>query len=70
MLCTKLIILLGVLHSKILRKKLRSDMTTLNPKCCFVFGILLHLIDALTSVTELGIHGYPELTSLPEDMFP
>ena len=44
-------------------------MTTLNLKCCFVFGILLHLIDALTSLTELGIHGYLELTSLLEDMF-
>ena len=45
-------------------------MITLNLKRCFVFGILLHLIDTLTSLTELGIHGCPELTSLPEDMFP
>ncbi|RVW64614.1 Disease resistance protein RGA2 [Vitis vinifera] len=49
---------------------LRSGMITLNLKRCFVFGILLHLIDTLTSLTELGIHGCPELTSLPEDMFP
>ncbi|KAL6311098.1 hypothetical protein AAG906_029202 [Vitis piasezkii] len=32
---------------------LRSGMITLNLKCCFVFGILLHLIDTLTSLTEL-----------------
>ena len=45
-------------------------MITLNLKRCFVFGILLHLIDTLTSLIELGIHGCPELTSLLEDMFP
>ena len=44
-------------------------MITLNLKRCFVFGILLHLIDNLTSLTELGIHGCPELTSLPEEIY-